>query len=116
MTRIFIVEPLRDRAKEAMLEKHGHLVALTSVSSVQQPPIWNTYETSKWMQDTIAEAGGFDYDRDYLALVGNYLALVQMMATIVAFSPTPYKIRCLSFYDSKGIKEFCHVVVEEFMS
>lgn len=116
MTRIFIVEPLRDKAKQGMLTKHGEIVALSEVLQCPQPPVWNTYETSKWLQDSIAESGGFDYDRDYLALVGNYLALAQLTATLVAFSPTPYKIRCLSFYDAKGIKEFSHVVLEEYMT
>lgn len=116
MTRIFIVEPLRDQAKQDMLSRHGEIVALSQVVPIQPPPVWNTFETSKWMQDSIAEVGGFNYETDYLALVGNYLALAQLTATLVAFSPTPYKIRCLSFYQAKGKRdEFCHVVLEEYL-
>lgn len=115
MTRVFIVEPLRDKAKQDMLKKYGEVVALSNVTGYTHPSVWNTFETSKWLQDTVAELGGFDYDKDYLALVGNGLALAQLTATIVAFAPTPYKIRCLSFYQSKGIEEFCHVVIEEYL-
>lgn len=115
MTRIFTVEEIRDEEKVELLSKHGTIFPLTSIAKTPIPVIWNTYEMSKWIQDCIA-LNPFDYSRDYLALTGNYLALSQLIATLVVQDVSPYKIKCLSFSRSKGANEYSHVVLEEFVS
>jgi len=112
-TRIFVVEDIRDADKVELLEKHGNLIALTGMAQAQKPPLWNTFAMSEWIQAALAEAGGFDYTCDYLALTGSYLALAQLLATLVAYSPTPYAIRCLAFSRTNNVDGYSHVVLEE---
>ena len=111
--RIFVMEEIKDADKVALLSKHGTILALTSVAKKPRPPIWNTFQTSEWIQEALVNAGGFDYDSDYLALAGNYLALSQLTATLVAYSPPPYAIRCLAHSRRNDVDEFSHVVLEE---
>jgi len=112
-TRVFVVEEIKDSDKVALLSKHGTILALTSMACKPKPPLWNTYAMSEWIQEALANAGGFDYDSDYLALAGNYLALSQLTATLVAYSQAPYAIRCLAHSRRNDVDEFCHVVLEE---
>lgn len=116
MTRIFTIEEIKDAEKVGLLSKHGTIFPLTGIASgAPMPVIWNTFEMSKWIQGCLA-LEPFDYDRDYLALTGNYLALSQLVATLIAQDASPYKIKCLSFSRSKGANEYSHVVMEEFVT
>ena len=114
--RVFVVEEIKDSDKVALLSRHGTILALTSTACKPKPPLWNTYAMSEWIQEALAKAGGFDYDIDYLALAGNYLALSQLTATLVAYSRAPYAIRCLAHSRRNDVDEFCHVVLEECVS
>ena len=115
MTRIFTIEEIKDVEKVDLLSKHGTIFPLTAVASgVPMPVIWNTYEMSKWIQACLA-VEPFDYSRDYLALTGNYLALGQLIATLIAQDASPYNIKCLAFSRSKNVNEYSHVVLEEFV-
>jgi hypothetical protein len=115
-TRIFVVEDIRDGDKVTQLEEHGKLSALTGLALTPKPPMWNTLAMSHWIKDALTEAGNFDYEADYVALTGNYLALTQLIATLVAYGGEPYSIRCLAFSRANGVDGFCHVVLEESMN
>lgn len=117
-SRVFLVEPLIDDSKIELLSRHGELFPLTSVTKVQMPAVWNTYAMSEWIQNTLeqldSEGRGFDYSQDYLALVGNALALAQLQATLVIAADAPYKIRCLSYSRKNLPGEYAHVLLEEY--
>lgn len=117
-SRVFLVEPLIDESKVELLSRHGELFPLTSVTPIQMPAVWNTYAMSEWIQNALdmleKEGRGFDYSQDYLALVGNALALAQLLATLIVAADAPYKIRCLSYSRKNPPGEYAHVLLEEY--
>lgn len=119
MTRIFLVEPLTDQNKVELLSKHGELFPLTEVATYPMPAVWNTYEMSKWIQDAMevlkSRGQQFDYKKDYLALVGNMVALANLLVTVAVWCETPYSVRCLSYSRKNSDGEYAHVCLEEYV-
>jgi len=111
---VWLVEDIKDDSKAALLSKHGRLCSLTSVCLKPKPTPWNTYAMSEWIQESLANGGGFDYAHDYLALAGSYLPLSQLIATLVTYCQEPYSIRCLAHSRRNDVDEYCHVLLEEF--
>lgn len=117
MTRVFLVEPLIDQRNTELLARHGELLPLTTVAIRPMPAVWNTMAMSQWIRECLSilhtQGRGFDYSKDYLALVGNALSLAQLTATLIVEQVPPYKIRCLSYSRKNSPGEYAHVLLEE---